>query len=738
LLVVCSWIAALQGWPSFAVWADEKPRYDVEVMAVISKAGCNMGACHGNATGKGGMKISLRGEDPLGDHHILARVFAGRRVNVQRPEESLLLLKPTGSVPHQGGVRFQTDSEEYRILRDWIADGAKPTLADSQKLVALEVSPREQVIVEPAESVQLKAVAKFSSGEEMDVTRLACYEPSNLNATVNHDGLVARGKFGEVTVVVRFLHQQVSVPLAFVPNRPGFAWSEPPVQNFVDEHIYAKLKSLRMNPSPLADDSTFLRRVYLDCIGVPPTAEEARAFVADSSPDKRRRVIDALLNRPEFADFWALKWSDLLRNEEKVLDPKGGDAFHTWIRDSIAAGKPLDQFVRELVSSRGSTYEQPAANFYRANRDPFTRSETTARLFLGVRLQCARCHNHPFDRWTQDDYYNWAAWFSQIEYQILANKRRDNLDKNAFDGEQIIHILTTNDVKNARTGDKAVPRFLGDETPELPAVADRLTIMADWLTSPDNELFAKSQVNFVWYHLMSRGLIEPIDDVRATNPASHPELLDTLCREFTSHKFDLRHLVRTILNSRTYQLSSEPNDTNIEDEANYARARVRRLAAEQLVDAQSAVLGVSPKFPGYPEGTRAVQVKGVRRGGQGKNGPSEGDRLLKILGKPERLLACECERSNETTLSQAFLAISDEGLQQRLADEKNRLSQWLKAGLSTEAAIDELYWTALARPPTAQEKQAALSLCESSDDKFVALQDIAWALLNAKEFMFRR
>lgn len=714
-----------------------EPRFDVEVMAVLSKAGCNAGACHGNANGKGGFKISLRGQDPASDYGVLTKDLAGRRINRERPEDSLLLLKATGATPHQGGVRFRQDSDEYRVLRDWISSGAGKTLVDSQ-LVALEVVPREQFIVEPQDSVQIKAVAKFSSGEALDVTHQAVYETSNLNAAINHDGLVTRGKFGEVTVLVRFLQQQVPVRLAFVPARPEFAWSNPPTANFIDEHVLTKLAALRMNPSPLADDATFVRRVFLDCIGVLPTAEEAKTFVEVPSSDKRARLIDQLLVRPEFADFWALKWSDILRNEELVLDPSGVNAFHDWIRESIAANKPLDQFARELLAARGSTYDFPAANYYRANRDPLTRSETTARLFLGVRLQCARCHNHPFDRWTQDDYYQWGAWFSQIEYQVVSNSRTDKFDKNMFIGEQIIHVLAGGEVTNARTGKTAAPRYLGDITPEFPSVADRTAIMADWVASPRNELFVKSQVNFVWYHLMARGLIEPIDDVRATNPASHPELLEALGKDFVAHKFDLRHLVRTILNSRTYQLSSEPNESNRDDDANYARARVRRLTAEQLIDAQSAVLGVSPQFPGYPAGTRAMQVKGVRRGGKSKRGITDGDRLLKMLGKPERLLACECERSNETTLGQAFLAISDESLQERLEDGKNRLKTWLDSGKSSTAIVDELYWTALARAPTADEVQAALSLLDSAEDRFGALQDLAWAVMNAKEFMFRR
>jgi hypothetical protein len=733
----CSLSIAIVLASAIAIHAHE-PRFDVEVMAVLSKAGCNAGACHGNATGKGGLKISLRGEDPANDYAILAKDFGGRRVNVEQPEKSLLLLKALGAVAHGGGVRFARDSQEYKLLHDWIAAGVKKSLNDSTKLLALEVTPLQQTVIEPANTVQLKVVARFATGETRDVTTLTTYETSNLNAVVDHDGRVTREKFGEVTVIARFLNLQSPVRLAFVPARPNFAWDAPPAANYIDEHVFAKLQSIRVNPSAVADDATFVRRVYLDCIGVLPTADEARSFVADPSPEKRARLIDQLLERPEFADFWALKWADLLRTEEKVLDARGVDAFHGWIRESIATAKPMDQFVRELIIARGSTYEVPPANYYRANRDPLTRAETTARLFLGVRLQCARCHNHPFDRWTQDDYYSWGAWFSQLEYQVIKNDRGDNLDKNAFNGEQIVHVLASGEVQNARTGKTAIPQFLGAATPELGPGSDRLVVLADWLASSENALFVRSQVNFVWYHLMGRGLVEPIDDVRVTNPASNPELFDALSRDFAAHRFDLRHLVRTILNSRTYQLASQPNDTNAEDDANFARAVVRRLTAEQLIDAQSAVLGVAPQFPGYPEGTRAMQVRGVRRKGDGKHGPTDGDRLLKMLGKPERLLSCECERSSETTLNQALLAVSDAGLQERLASPKGRIHALVTSGMSDGALIDELYWTALARGPSTAEREAAGQLLKGADDRFAAAQDLCWALLNAKEFVFRR
>ncbi|MBW3599786.1 MAG: DUF1549 and DUF1553 domain-containing protein, partial [Planctomycetes bacterium] len=485
--------------------ADE-PSFSVHVMAVLSKAGCNMGTCHGNASGKGGFKLSLRGEDPAFDYDALTRDLAARRIDRLTPEESLILRKPTGKLAHEGGVRFQPDWPEYETLRDWIAAGAPGPRDNEPRAVALEVTPSEQVVPAPEDAAPLRVTAVMSNGERRDVTRMAVYEPSNLAVEVDRDGLVRRIDFSETTVIARFLHLQAPAWIAFVPERPDFTWKAPPPANRIDELIFAKMRSLRIRPSPICDDHIFLRRAFFDLLGVPPTVEEAKAFLADDAPHKREVLIDRLLARPEFAEHWALKWSDVLRNEEKVLDQKGVAAYHGWIRDSIARGKPMDQFVRELVTARGSTYENPPANYYRANRDAFTRAETTARLFLGVRLQCARCHNHPFDRWTQDDYYSWAALFSRIDYKIVENKRRDDLDKHEFVGEQIVLIKEEGEVENPRTGQTAAPKLLGAETPKLAAEDDRLAPLGEWLASPDNRLFAQVQANFVWYHLMGRGL----------------------------------------------------------------------------------------------------------------------------------------------------------------------------------------------------------------------------------------
>jgi hypothetical protein len=733
-LLAIAWIAA----GARSGYAGETVTFERDVMAVLSKAGCNLGACHGNLNGKGGFKLSLRGEDPAADYAALLRGADQRRVNILDPESSLLLQKPTGQVVHQGGLRFNRESIEYSLLRDWIAAGAPGPQAGSPALVRLEVTPRQAVLIEPIDSAQLRVSAYFSDGQKHDVTQLACYEPTNRSVTVEHDGLVRREKLGQTTVLVRFLTRQLPVRLAFLPARPGFVFHAPEPVNYIDKHTFAQLRTLHMNPSPVADDTALLRRAHLDLIGLLPTADEARAFLADPSPDKRARLIDDLLTRPEFAEHWAMKWADVLRNEEKVLDAKGVDAFFGWIRDWIAAGRPMDEFARELVTGRGSTYDNPPANFYRANRDPLTRGETAARLFLGVRLQCARCHNHPYDVWTQDDYYNWAAVFSRIDYQIVSNQRRDRLDKHEFNGEQIVLLKDEGEVQNARTGLDADPKFLGGYSPPLHPIEDRLVPLAGWLATPDNDLFVKSQVNFIWYHLLGRGLVEPIDDFRVTNPPANPALLDALAHDYAASGFDLRQLVRTIMNSRTYQLAADPNDTNQEDDGNFSRAIVRRLPAETLLDAQFAVIGATADFNGYPEGTRAGQVRGVQRVRPRDKKGASADRFLKTFGKPERLLACECERSNETTLKQAFTLIGDEGLNALFAKDDNRLAELAKSDRSSEDVVIELYWAALSRSPTPDELAAGESLVTSAgDNRFDALQDLAWALINSKEFVFR-
>jgi hypothetical protein len=776
-----------------------------EVVAVLSKAGCNAGTCHGNKNGKAGFKLSLRGQDPDIDYLTLTRDSLARRANPLEPDQSLILLKPNAQVAHEGGLRFKKGSVEYGILHRWIADGMPNDVALAPKLERIEVAPRENVSVEPVGDVQLRVQAWFSDGTSRDITSLAVYEPANGLAKVSHDGLVQRAGMGEVTVLVRYLQCQEPVRIAFVPARPSFVWQEPPANNYIDGHVFAKLRTLRMNPSELCSDEVFIRRAYLDLLGILPTAEEAQAFVDHSPQDnrsksasspkseprkpkaerdhslltpaattqetrgKRARLIDRLLEREEFADFWALKWADLLRVEAHSLDQKGVQNFHHWIRQSIAENKPLDRFVRELITARGSTYNNPAANYHRPNRDPATRAKAAAQVFLGTRLQCAECHNHPFDRWTQDDYYDWADLFARVNYKVIENKREIGSDEHEWNGEQIVFLARKGSVKNLRTGKEAHARFLGDPTTprlgvasgnangptpsqggertyELPlpvAVSgepapDELEALAAWLASPTNTLFARVQANRIWCHLLGRGLVDPPDDFRATNPASHPELLEALAQDFVNHKFDARYLIRLIMNSRTYQLSSEPNETNPSDEMSFSHTLVRRLGAEQLLDCQSQVTGVPLRFAGYPPGLRAAQLPGVRPESKGKRRANQLDQFLELFGKPPRLITSDTERSCECNMGQAFQMISGPSINELLAAKENRVSRLVATGKSSREILAELFWTALTRAPSPEESDDLISSLESAKDRRAELEDILWGLLNSKDFVFRR
>jgi hypothetical protein len=716
--------------------AAEGPSFRRNVMAAISKSGCNLGTCHGNANGKGGFKLSLRGEDPAGDYQALTREVTGRRVNVFAPAESLLLRKPTMQAAHEGGQRFTIDSPEYKVFFDWIAAGARDDAAQAESVVKLDVEPRQLVLTEPVDHAQLKVIATLSSGSQEDVTRWSCYEPSQPIVEINESGRVTRTQSGEVTVVVRYLNQQVPVRLAFIRATKG-DWITPPEQNRIDEFVFGKLKSLQLPPAALCDDATFLRRVMLDLCGAVPTADEARRFAQSTSPNKRQQLVEDLLDCPEFAETWALKWSDLLRNEERTIDRKGVDNFNTWLKIQITNDRPWNEMARELLAARGSTYSSPASNYYRALRDPFTRAETTAQLFLGVRLQCAKCHSHPFDRWTQNDYYAWSNAFSRVDYKVLENNRRDKNDKHEFDGEQVVFIPQDGDVKDPRTGEPRAPRMLDVDEAPLPATADRLDEIAEWVVADDNPYFARAQVNRIWFHLLGRGLVDPIDDFRLTNPASHPELLEWLAGEFRTGGYRLKPLVRLITSSSTYQLASDSSDANEDDELNYSHVIPRRIPAEVMADALAQVLGVPLEFTGYPIGTRAGELSGtgasVRRG----RSATMGEQLLKTFGKPSRQQSCECERVATPTLAQTFQLVSGRVLDSMLVDENNALGKWLGENRSDSDIVRELYWSALSREPSDAEFQAVNERLRQTTNRRAILEDLAWALVNSNEFLFR-
>jgi hypothetical protein len=712
----------------------EPVSFHQEVMPILSRAGCNSGACHGNLNGKGGFKLSLRGEDPVFDLAALTRGMLARRADLLKPDESLLLRKATGLVAHEGGPRFSSDSREYRLLRSWIAEGCRDD--NPPKLLRLVVSPTSKIVFEPAAQVKIDVRGQFADGSEQSLTHLAAFDPTAAGTvSIAPDGTVTRLRSGELNVVVRYLDRQVAVTLAFLPKRENFIWTDPPLTNPVDRHIFPQLKSLRLSPSPLSDDSMFLRRAFLDALGVLPTAAETRAFLNDISSDKRERLIDAMLARPEFADYWAQKWGDLLRNEEKSLDRKGVRVFHQWIRDAIASGKPMNEFAREVIAARGSTYQNPPANLYRSLREPYARAESVAQVFLGIRMQCAKCHNHPFDRWTQDDYHEFAAFFGRIDYRVLENNRRDRLDKHEFDGEQIVYLQREGGLKHPRSQEVMAPRLLGHDQSTL--TGDPLRTLADWVARPDNPFFARAQVNRVWFHLMGRGLVEPSDDFRMSNPAVNEPLLDDLARRFVESDFNLKSLVRLIMTSCTYQLSSSPGATNAEDDLHFSKALVQPMEAEQLLDAVAQVIGSQPRFDGYPKGTRAGQVAALAQERRSRKG-ADAERFLKAFGKPERLLTCECERSENVGLVQAFQLLTGEMLQDMLSESRNRIGDLLEAKAEDGKIVETLYLSALSRPPTTEESARLVAFLRRAKDRREAIEDVVWGLVNSKEFLLRR
>ncbi|MEY3173867.1 MAG: hypothetical protein RLZZ436_1781 [Planctomycetota bacterium] len=725
-------------------------------MPVLSKSGCSLGTCHGNQYGKGGFKLSLRGQDPSADFITLTRSLASRRINQLQPAESLLLRKPLALVPHEGGRRLHADSTAYRILHDWIAAGMPGDPESAPRLTALHVAPSEIILSNNQRTVQLEATAEFSDGTRRSINELAVFESSSPDVTVTPGGEVQfpeSRSARQTSITVRYLHQQSAVMAACVPAQPDFRFTAPEPANVLDEKVFHRLRQLQINPAPLCSDAVFVRRLYLDVTGRLPTAEQARSFIQSSAPDKRSRLIDELLDSPGYVDFQTLRWSDLLRVEDKTLDAKGVEVFSHWIRVCVTEDRPLHEFAADIVAGLGSTYSEPPANFHRALRTPEERAEAAAQVFLGVRLQCARCHNHPFDRWTQDDYYGWSAFFARIDYKVLENRRRDINDKHEFDGEQIVFQKRTGEMLNPATGKPAPLRFLQDVggiftssaaiPVSAPAIApdpeaDRLQQLAEWLRRPDNSRFAATQANRIWFQLFGQGIVDPIDDFRATNPPANPELLQTLTQEFIRGGLRAKPLMRLILNSRTWQLASETNDSNRDDQLQFSHATPRRLTAEQLLDAFSLVLETPVRFSGLPPGPLAVEMSGVRTGGHRYSRPEAGDRFLALFGKPGRLLTCECERSAETTLAQTMELVGGEVLAGLLKQPRNLIDNALNAPDSDTNFLDNLWWAALARSPSADEQTSMLEYLQRSPSRRQALEDITWAVLNSHEFLLKQ
>ncbi|RYD29418.1 MAG: DUF1549 domain-containing protein, partial [Verrucomicrobiaceae bacterium] len=668
------------------------PSFVHEVMPILSKAGCNMGACHGSGSGKGNLKLSLRGESPETDFATLTQNLHSKRLDIDDPDASFFLKKPAKLTDHEGGKRFDAGSEEYRILRDWIAGGAKYDIPQAPVLTKLTVSPESGILADPVREVQLQATATFSDNTTRDVTRWAVYEPSNLLPVVSPGGLVKAGKAGETTVVVRFEQFKTPVRLAFIENRPDFVWTALPPAGFVDELIFTKLKKMRTPPSPVCDDGIFVRRAHLDLIGRVPTRAEAEAFLKDGNQDKRAKLIDDLMATPAFADHWAMKWADLLRVEERILDTKGVAAFHNWIRQCVADDVPLDQFARAVTATTGSTYQNPPANYYRSLREPTQRAEATAQVFLGTRLGCAKCHNHPFERWTQDDYYRFSAVFDGIDYNILKNDRKDENDKLEFVGEQVVLLTGKQELKHPKTGQFPEAAVLGSRE-NLPA-GNHLEQLAEWMTKPENPLFARVQVNRLWSHLMGTGLVDPIDDFRLTNPPSNPELLDALTDFFLKNGMKAKPLIRLICQSRAWQRSSIPVPGNVGDTLNYSHPIVRRLPAEPLLDSIHRVLDMKPGFGSYPGVDTASAIPGVLFTGR-RSKAREDDRFLKQFGKSPRTTVCGCERSDESSLSQVFTLTSGPGVASLIASSDNRLTALAAKDFDQKEALRDLFWRSL-------------------------------------------
>jgi hypothetical protein len=689
-----------------------------EVVPLLTKLGCNQGACHGAQHGRGGFKLSLLGYDPLSDYPQIVQSAEGRRVVLSDPERSIVLLKPSHQMEHGGGQRFAVNSPAYELLKGWLEDGAPAPSPRDPLVTDLEVWPAGRILM-PGEQQQIIVRATWGDGRTADVTALAQYDTLNSSvATASPSGLITAKGAGETHIMIRFCGQakvvRVSLPYARLTNYPKV-----PAHNFVDEKLIAKWKDLGLTPSPLCGDEEFFRRLHLDAIGTLPSPAEVKKFLADRRPDKRNRAIAHVLDRPEFVDFWTLKWGDLLRINRDYLSQKGMWSFHNWVRASLRDKKAVDRMVREIITAEGSTFTEGPANFYLVARTPADWAETTAQLFLGVRMQCARCHHHPFEKWSQDDYYGLTAFFVRLG-------RKGSRDFGLFGREQVVFLRPQGEQRHPRTGGIVKPHPL--DGPVMDDRFDRRHKLAQWLTAKTNPFFARNIVNRFWGYLMGRGLVEPLDDLRATNPASNPELLDALAADFVKHKYDLKHLLRTILRSRAYQLSSLATAGNRADVTNvyFSRYTVKRLTAEQLADALDFATGTRQKYPGLPLGTRAIQLPDARV-------PSF---LMDIFGRPRRQVVCECERTVQPNIAQALHLLNGSFLNTKIAAPTGRIAKLLKAKTDPGKIVEELYLVTLSRPPRPKEARAARQWVARAKTTGEGLQDLLWVLLNTREFLF--
>ncbi len=689
-----------------------------EIVPIMTKAGCNQGACHGSQHGRGGFKLSLLGYDPLFDYPQLVQSAEGRRVVLSDPERSILLQKPILAMEHGGGERFKLHAREYNMIKLWLEDGAPPPSAKDPDVTGLEVWPTRRIMV-PGDRQQILVRASWQDGRSADVTASAQYNSLNeAVAGVDTSGRIAAKSQGETHIMIRFSGQasvvQVTLPFARLEN-----YLDLPRHNFIDDKMAAKWKELGITPSPLCSDEEFFRRIHLDAIGTLPSPTDVRAFLNDPSKDKRQKAIDRVLNRPEFVDFWALKWGDLLRINREFLNERGMWSFHNWVRACMRDGKPVDEMVRDIITAQGSTFTEGPANYFMVARNPADWSENTAQVFLGVRLGCAKCHHHPFEKWSQDDYYGMAAFFTRLG-------TKGSQEFGIFGGEQVVFLKSAGEQGHPRKGGIVPPHPL--DGPKMDDPLDRRIKLAEWMTAGNNPFFARNLTNRFWGYVMGRGLVEPLDDMRVTNPASNPELLDALAKDFVDHKFSLKHLLRTIMTSRAYQLSSLAGPGNEADAANayYARYGVRRLTAEQLADALDSASGTQEKYPGLPLGTKAIQLPDA----------AVKSYLMEVFGRPPRRITCECERTAQPNIAQALHLLNGDFLNKKISAPTGRIEKLLSAKRPMPEMIEELYLVTVSRSPRADELGRAIQWVRRAPSEREGLQDLLWALLNSREFLF--
>jgi len=694
--------------------------FRTEVMPILSKHGCNAGGCHGKASGQNGFKLSLFGFDAGFDYEAIAKEARGRRIFSANPDASLFLMKASGNVPHGGGKRLAAESVDYRIVRRWIAAGAPASAPDVPKVAKLRVLPADSVMT-PGQLQQLAVVAEYTDGSSRDVTRQAEFF-SNLDvvAVVDPDALVKAGQErGEAAIMARHMGF-VAVFKAIVPHGPPLA-AIPDFKpnNRVDELALAKWKKLGLKPSPTCDDATFIRRVTVDLCGRLPTAAEVKAFLGDSGEAKRAKLIDKLLDSPDYPAYFAMKWGAILRNSNLAGADQAAVAFHNWLKDQIARNRPYDEFVRSIVAAAGEWQDAPAVNWLWQNRDDQLHQVTAdvAQVFLGTRLQCAKCHHHPYERWGQADYYGLAGFFTRLGRKNFGQPPPYYASATPTTGE-----------KDPTTSKTPEPKFLDGPIGKFSADEDPRHALVDWMAKPENPFFARALVNRMWGHFLGRGLVSEADDLRETNPASNPELLDWLAKDFVEHRFDVKRVIRTILNSRVYQLSAGPTEDNRHDRQNFARYDARRMPAEVFLDAVNATCGVKGGFGG----------NGVSANARAIDLPHEGfgSYFLDTFDRPKRVTVCECERSTGATLGQVLLLANSEEIENKIADGKGRVAKFFKDKMPVGGMIDELYLTALSRPPSAAEQKRLMEYVESAKDQQRAVEDVLWAILNTREFMF--